>query len=289
MIPAAFDYRRPASLDEAVQVLASLGDEAKLLAGGHSLLPMMKLRLARPATLVDLGGLRAELSYVRDECGTIAVGAMTRHHDVATNPLLHRRIPLLAGAAALVGDPQVRHRGTLGGSLAHADPAADLPAVALALDAVMVARGPGGEREIAARDFFRGFFESDLRPDEVVREVRFPVPAAGHGHEYLKFNRRAQDWAAVGVAALVERDGGGVVQRAAVGLVNMGATPLRAAGVEQALRGTPGDAAAIAAAAEHAADGTTPASDLAASAEYRRHLARVLTRRALTAALGRAG
>jgi aerobic carbon-monoxide dehydrogenase medium subunit len=285
MIPAAFDYARPASLDEAVRLLASLGEDAKLLAGGHSLLPMMKLRLARPATLVDLGALRGELSYLRDGGEVIAVGAMTRHHDVATAPLLHRRVPLLSRAAALVGDPQVRHRGTLGGSLVHADPAADLPAVILALDAVMVVRGPDGEREIAARDFFRGFFESDLRADEVLREVRIPVPSEGHGAAYLKFNRRAQDWAAVGVAAMVERDGDGAVRRAAVGLVNMGATPLRATAVEEALVGTRGEAADVEAAAAHAAGGTTPASDLAASADYRRHLARVLTRRALDAAL----
>jgi len=285
VIPAAFEYHRPRSLDDAVAWLAEQGEDAKLLAGGHSLLPMMRLRLARPSALIDLGALRGELSYVRDEGPMIAVGAMTRHHDVATSDLLQRRLPLLSWAAALVGDPQVRHRGTLGGSLVHADPAADLPAAALALDAVMVARGPGGEREIAARDFFRGFFESALSPDEVLREVRFPVPAAGHGVEYLKFNRRAQDWATVGVAALVERGGGGTVSRVAVGLVNMGATPLRATAVEEGLVGTRGDVDAIAAAAERAADGTSPASDLAASADFRRHLARVLTRRALETAL----
>jgi carbon-monoxide dehydrogenase medium subunit len=285
MIPAEFDYQRPATLDDAVALLAAGGEEAKLLAGGHSLLPMMRLRLARPASLVDLGALRSELSYVRDEGEVIAVGAMTRHHDVASDALLQRRLPLLSRAAALVGDPQVRHRGTLAGSLAHADPAADLPAVALALDAVLVVRGPSGEREIAAGDFFLGFFESALAPDEIVREVRFPVPALRHGVEYLKFNRRAQDWATVGVAALVERDGGGVVSRVAVALANMGPTPLRARAVEAELLGSNGDAGAVARAAEHAAEGTSPASDLAASADYRRHLARVLTRRALTAAL----
>ncbi|HXA30433.1 MAG TPA: xanthine dehydrogenase family protein subunit M [Candidatus Angelobacter sp.] len=285
MIPAAFDYHRPTTLDQAVALLAKHGEEAKLLAGGHSLLPMMRLRLARPASLVDLGGLRGELSYVRDDGASVAIGAMTRHHDVASNPVLRQRLPLLARAASTVGDPQVRHRGTLAGALAHADPAADLPAVALTLDAVLVVRGPSGEREIAAADFFIGFFESALQPDEVVREVRFPVPNPGHGFEYLKFSRRAQDWAMVGVAALVERAPDGTVSRAAVGLTNMGATPLRAIAVEQALTGTNGDASAVAAAAEHAADGTSPAGDLAASAEYRRHLARVLTRRALDAAL----
>jgi len=285
MIPAAFDYHRPATLDEAVEMVAQLGEDAKLLAGGHSLLPMMRLRLARPAALVDLGGLRGELSYVRDSGAVIAVGAMTRHHDVAVSEVLARRLPLLARAASTVGDPQVRHRGTLGGSLVHADPAADLPAVALALDAVMVARGPQGEREIAAADFFRGFFESDLRPDEVLREVRFPIPRDGHGSAYLKFNRRAQDWATVGVAALVELDGDRIA-RVAVGLANMGATPLRARAVEAAITGASvADADALHSAAEHADEDTSPASDLAASADYRRHLARVLTRRALEQAI----
>jgi len=289
MIPAAFDYHRPATLDEAVEMVAQLGEDAKLLAGGHSLLPMMRLRLARPAALVDLGGLRGELSYVRDSGAVIAVGAMTRHHDVAVSEVLARRLPLLARAASTVGDPQVRHRGTLGGSLVHADPAADLPAVALALDAVMVARGPDGEREIPAAEFFRGFFESDLRPDEVLREVRFPVPHDGHGVAYLKFNRRAQDWATVGVAALVELDGDRIA-RVAVGLANMGATPLRARAVEAAITGvTVGDADALHSAAEHADEDTSPASDLAASADYRRHLARVLTRRALEQAIEATG
>ena len=285
MIPAAFDYHRPASLDDAIDLVARLGEEAKLLAGGHSLLPMMRLRLARPAALVDLGGLRSELSYVRSDGDAVAVGAMTRHHDVAVSDLLAQRLPLLAQAAATVGDPQVRHRGTLGGSLVHADPAADLPAVALALDAVMVVRGPSGERSIPAADFFRGFFESDLRPDEVLREVRFPLPRAGHAAAYLKFNRRAQDWATVGVAALVERDGDRIA-RVAVGLANMGATPLRARAVEAALTGAAaGDTEALRSAAEQAAEDTSPASDLAASADYRRHLARVLTRRALERAV----
>ncbi len=288
MIPAAFDYLRPASLDEAVAMLASQGEEAKLLAGGHSLLPMMKLRLARPAALVDLGGLRDGLSYVRSEGGAVAIGALTRHHDVAVSDVVLQRLPVLAHAASLVGDPQVRHRGTLGGSLVHADPAADLPAIALVLDAVMVVRGPSGEREIAAAEFFRGYFESDLRHDEVLREVRFPAPREGHGWAYLKFNRRSQDWATVGVAAVVERgSAAGGVSRVAVGLVNMGATPLRARGVEEELLRRDGamDDAAVDAAAERADEGTTPASDLAGSADYRRHLARVLTGRALRQAL----
>lgn len=282
MIPAAFEYRRPASVEEAVALLAA-DEDAKLLAGGHSLLPMMRLRLARPSLLVDLGGLRGELAHITPGSGSIAIGALTRHHDLDRSPLLRRWLPLLAAAAATVGDPQVRHRGTLGGSLVHADPAADLPAAVLALDAVMVARGPGGEREIAAAEFFRGFFESDLAADEVLVEVRIPLPAEGHGWSYLKFSRRAQDWATVAVAALVERSGDRVT-RAAVGLAGMGETPLRAEAVEAALAG----GAAVAHAAGHADQRTSPVGDLAASPEYRRHLARVLTRRALEEAVGRA-
>lgn len=285
MIPAAFEYRRPGTLEEAISLLA--GDEdAKVLAGGHSLIPMMRLRLARPSTLVDLGGLRGTLAGIRDEGSAVVVGAMTRHHDVHTSALLRERVPLLAQAAGEVGDPQVRHRGTLGGSLAHADPAADLPGVALTLDAVLVAQGPAGRREIPAAEFFRGFFESDLKPDEVLIEVRVPVPAAGHGWSYLKFNRRAQDWATVAVAAIVERSGT-AVSRAAVGLVGMGATPLRAGAMEAALAGREGDG--VDAASQVADQGTSPVDDLAASAQYRRQLARVLARRAVTEAFGRAG
>ena len=283
MIPAAFDYRRPTSVAEAVALLAG-DEEAKLLAGGHSLIPMMRLRLARPSMLVDLGGLRDQLAYVRETSDWIAIGAMTRHHDVATSPVLRHRVPLLSAAAATVGDPQVRHRGTLGGSLVHADPAADLPAATLALDAVMLARGPGGDREIPAGQFFRGYFESDLSGDEVLVEVRIPPPAIGHGWAYLKFNRRAQDWATVAVAALVERSGS-AIGRAAIALAGMGAAPLRAAAVEAAL--IAGGIGAVTAAAEQADAGSSPVSDLAASAEYRRHLARVLTRRALEEALSR--
>ena len=283
MIPAAFGYRRPSSVDEAVALLAS-DDEAKLLAGGHSLLPMMRLRLARPTTLIDLGGLRGELSYIRDDGGVAAIGAMTRHHDVATSELLVRHVPLLAHAASMVGDPQVRHRGTIGGSLAHADPAADLPAVALVLDAVMVVTGPSGTREVAGGEFFQGFLETALQAGEMVREIRVPIPQEGHGWGFVKFNRRAQDWATVAVAALLERDGG-AVRRAAVGLANMGTTPLRARGVEEALVGRGADG--IDAAAQRADEGTSPASDIAASAEYRRHLARVLTARALGEAFAR--
>jgi carbon-monoxide dehydrogenase medium subunit len=268
VIPAAFDYVRAGSADEAVALLAEHGDDAKLLAGGHSLLPLMKLRLASPAVLIDVGRI-ADLSYIRDGGDHVAVGALTRHHDVETSALLREQVPILAHVAHLVGDPQVRHRGTIGGSIAHGDPASDLPAVALALDATLVARGPGGERTIPATDFFRGFLETALDPGEMLTEIRFPTLAGG-GWSYQKFTRRAIDWAVVGVAAI--RNG-----RTGVALVNMGPTTLRASAVEQAIAS--GATATDAAAA--AGDGTEPPSDLNASTEYRQHLVRVLTRRAL--------
>ena len=276
MIPAAFDYVRPASVDEALSLLTEHGDEAKVLAGGHSLVPLMKLRLATPAVVVDVGRLR-ELSYVRDAGDHVAVGALTRHRDVETNALLKAEAPLLAHTASLVGDPAVRHRGTLGGSIAHADPASDLPAAALALGATFVARGPGGERTIPATEFFSGFLETVLRPDELLTEVRVPK-AGGAGWSYQKFNRRALDWAIVGVAAVRNGTSG-------VALVNMGSTPLRATAVEEALAS--GASAADAAAA--AAAGAEPPADLNASADYRRHLAQVLVRRALEEAEARTG
>jgi len=269
VIPAPFDYVRAGSVDEAVSLLGRHGEDAKLLAGGHSLLPLMKLRVAAPAVLIDVGRL-AELRYVRDAGDQVAIGAMTRHRDLETSELLGREVPLLRHAAAQVGDPQVRHRGTLGGSLAHADPAADLPAVILALDGTMVAQGPGGRRTIPASEFFRSIFESALAPDEVLTEVRVPkVP--GQRWAFSKFNQRAQDWAIVGVAAQ-RRDGD-----VGVALVHMGQTPLRAAETEAAVRqgAGPADASAL------ADRGTDPPGDLSASPEYRRHLARVLVRRAL--------
>jgi carbon-monoxide dehydrogenase medium subunit len=269
VIPASFAYARADSVDEAVALLAEHGDDAKLLAGGHSLLPLMKLRLATPSVLVDVGRL-SELSYVRDEGDEIAIGGLTRHHDVETNELLRRHVPILCTAAAEVGDPQVRHRGTLGGSLAHGDPASDLPAVVLALRGSIVVRGSGGERVIAVDDFFQGFLETALAPDEVITEVRVPK-TDGAGWAFEKFNRRAQDWAIVGVAA-VGGDAPGVA------LVNMGPTPVRAESVEAAMRddASPDDAAAT------AGTGTEPPSDLNASPEFRRHLARVLVGRALS-------
>jgi carbon-monoxide dehydrogenase medium subunit len=274
VIPAAFDYQRAASVDEALAALAEHGDDAKLLAGGHSLLPLMKLRLAMPSVLVDIGRI-PDLSYVRGDGGEVRIGALTRHHDLATSELAREQVPLLAAVATEIGDPQVRHRGTVGGSVAHGDPASDLPAALLAMRATLVARGPGGERSIAADDFFTGFLETALAPDEILTEIRVPAaPDAGWGFE--KFNRRAQDWAIVGVAAVLTNGSGGP----GVGLVNMGSLPVRAAGVEEALRSGSGagDAAA------RAADGTEPPDDLNATPEFRRHLAQVLTRRALEAA-----
>jgi carbon-monoxide dehydrogenase medium subunit len=266
MIPAAFDYARAGSADEALSLLRQHGDEAKLLAGGHSLLPLMKLRLATPSVLVDIGRL-ADLSYVRDDGEVVAVGALTRHHDVVGSELLREQVPLLPAAAATIGDPQVRHRGTIGGSLVHGDPASDLPAVVLALGGTLVVRGPAGERSIAATDFFTGFLETAVQPDELLIEIRLPkVPDAGWS--FQKFHRRSQDWAIVGVAA---------VAGAGVALVNMGSVPLRATAVEQALA----SGASAADAAASAADGTEPPSDLNATVDYRNHLARVLVRRAL--------
>jgi aerobic carbon-monoxide dehydrogenase medium subunit len=268
VIPVAFSYARAESVEEAVGLLAEHGDEAKLLAGGHSLLPLMKLRLATPAVLVDVGGL-AELSYISDGGDHVAVGGLTRHHDVEHSAVLHEHAPLLSAAAGEVGDPQVRHRGTLGGSLAHGDPASDLPAVVLALGGTISVRGAEGERTIAATEFFRDFLETALTPDEIITEVRIPK-TNGAGWAFEKFNRRAQDWAIVGVAAVGGDEPG-------VALVNMGTTPIRASAVEDALRG----GASPAEAAEAAAEGTDPPSDLNASPDYRRHLARVLVGRAL--------
>jgi len=271
MIPAPFDYLRADSAEAAIAALVEHGDDAKLLAGGMSLLPLMKLRLATPAVLVDVGRLR-DLSYIRDDGDFLAIGALTRHRDLETSDLLRDVCAPLRGVAAEVGDNQVRHRGTIGGSVAHGDPASDLPAALLALDATFVARGPGGERTVAAAEFFHGFLETALEPDELLTEVRVPkVPGARFA--YQKFNRRAQDWAIVG--ALAVRNGA-----TRVALVNMGATPLRAHGVEEALAA----GAPVADAAERAAEGTDAPADLNATGEFREHLARVLVRRALDAA-----
>ena len=275
MIPAPFDYEVAESVEHAVELLGERED-TKLLAGGHSLLPLLRLRLARPAVLVDLGRVR-ELSYVRDAGDRIAIGALTRHHDVANDPLLQEHCPIVSFAAAQIGDPQVRHRGTIGGSVAHGDPASDMPAVLLALDAELEVAGPEGRRVVPAADFLQGVFLTALGPQDVLREIRVRKLTASHGWSFVKFNRRAQDWATVGVAA-VTQPGNGSPGGAAVALVNMGATPLRARRVEQAWLAGDADPAA------YADEGTEPPSDTFASAEYRRHLARVLVRRALAEA-----
>ncbi|MFL6031353.1 MAG: FAD binding domain-containing protein [Rubrobacteraceae bacterium] len=282
MIPLAFDYEVAESVDHAIDLLGQHGDEAKLLAGGHSLLPIMKLRLAAPAVLVDLGRVE-ELKYVRDEGDHIAIGAMTRHTDVEHGELLQEQCGLLSYTASLVGDPQVRHRGTIGGSISHGDAASDLPSALLGLEGTFVIKGPGGERTVAAGDFFEDYLQTALAPDEVLTEIRVPKLGPNSGWSYKKFNRRAQDWAVVGVAAVVEKSNGSI-SSARIGLTNMGSTPLRATATEGALSSA--GTSSVAEAASSAAEGTSPASDIAASAEYRRHLAQVLTRRAVEEALG---
>jgi aerobic carbon-monoxide dehydrogenase medium subunit len=265
VIPAAFEYARVGSVEEAIELLGR--EDARALAGGHSLIPLLRMRFARPSLLVDIGRLE-ELRYVREEGDRMAIGALTRHCDLVRDPLIARGCGLVARAAQEVGDPQVRHRGTIGGSAAHADPASDLPTVLLTLDGELVARGPDGERTIPAADFFTGPFETALRPQELLTEIRVPKVDGG---VYLKHVRRAQDWATVGVAAA--RIDGSVH----IGLAGMGPTPLRARAAEQALA----DGASLAEAAGRAAEGADPPSDVGGSAEYRAHLAKVLTRRAL--------
>jgi carbon-monoxide dehydrogenase medium subunit len=282
MIPAAFDYVAPTSLAEAVTALSEAGEDAKILAGGQSLIPVLRLRLAFPTTLVDLGKVD-ELRGVREDGDSLVIGAMTRHSEVMEDPLVRQYAGLLAEATATVADPAVRHRGTFGGALAG-----DLAAVALALDAELIAEGPGGRRTIAAKDFFLDYLETALSPDEILSAVRIPKLEGSWGVRYEKFHRVAQAWAIVGVAAAVRMDGdtpGGSIAEARIGLTNMGATPVRASSVEGALVGA-ADRAAVTAAAESAAEGTSPPSDLGGQADYRQHLARVLTARAVSAAAG---
>jgi len=271
VIPAPFDYVRADSTDAALAALGEHGDEAKLMAGGQSLLPLMKLRLAMPAVVVDVSRA-SDLAYVRSAGDHIAIGALTRHCDVAADATLAKELPLLAHVAGTVGDPQVRHRGTIGGSLAHADPSADLPTALLALGASYLLRGPNGEREVAAEGFSTGFLETVLEPDEMITEIRVPTGLTGWGYE--KFTRRAIDWATVAVA-VARRDSG-----TKVALANMGPTVLRAQGVEEALAAGAGAADAAA----RADEGTSPGNDVTASSDYRKHLARVLTERALAQA-----
>jgi carbon-monoxide dehydrogenase medium subunit len=283
MIPAEFDYVRAASVDEALGALREHGD-AKVLAGGQSLLPLMRLRLAYPSVLVDVGRID-EMRGVREDGDRLVIGAATTHDEVLRDPLVRRGCPVVADVVRTVADPAVRHRGTFGGSIAHADPAGDLPALALALDASMEVAGSGGRRTIPASEFFLDYFQTAVGADEVLVSVSVPKLGDGWGHHYEKFNLVAQAYALVGAVALVQRSNGDVGE-ARVGLVNMGPTPIRARAVEQALAGSAATAEAVAAAAGSAGEGTSPASDVHASADYRTHLARVLTGRALTAAAG---
>jgi aerobic carbon-monoxide dehydrogenase medium subunit len=284
MIPAKFDYVRPSSVDEAIGALADGGEDAKVIAGGQSLLPLLRLRLAYPDLLVDIAGLD-ELRGITDGGDHLLIGARTTHYQVVHDPLIGQHCGLLAEAAGTVADPAVRHRGTLGGSIAHADPAGDLPAVIVALDATLIARGPGGNREIPAGEFFVDYLTTALEPGEILTGIRVPKFGTDWGYRYEKFHRTAQAWAIVGVAALVRRSNGHVAE-ARVGLTNMGSVPIRAAAVETAAAGVPASSEALRAIAASADEGTQPPADLHGAPDYRRHLARVLTGRALEAAAG---
>ena len=287
MITHPFSYQAPSTIEEAVRELGKSG-ETKLIAGGHSLLPLMKLGLAQPETLIDLGRIAA-LREIRTEAdGTIAIGALATHRDIAHDQTVRAQLAALAEAASEVGDLQVRARGTIGGSLAHADPAADEPAPTLAYDATIRAIGPKGRRDIRARDYFKGTFETALAPNEIIAEIRFPAPAGRTGGAYAKFAHPASGFAVVGVAAVVTIKADGSVERAAIGVTGAAAAVYRAAEAERALTGTKGDAKAIAGAAAKAADGITALSDLAASSDYRKHLVTVYAKRAIERAMGRA-
>jgi carbon-monoxide dehydrogenase medium subunit len=286
VIPASFDYVAPSSVEDAVQALAQAGDEAKVLGGGQSLLPVLRMRLAAPTTLVDLRKV-TELRGVRDDGDAIVIGSMTTHHDVTRDSLVAQHAELVAKTTRTIADPQIRHLGTFGGSLVHADPAGDLLAPAVALGAEMVIAGSSGRRTVPASEFFVDFFTTAVAPDEILVEVRIPKHT-GWGSHYEKFNRVAQAWSIVAVAAAVRSEGGSIAE-ARVALTNMGSTPIRATGVEQALVGQPASAEAIRAAAQHAAEGTSPTTDGNADADYREHLARVLTGRAVAAAAGVGG
>ncbi len=277
MIPAEFDYVAPGSLDDALKALADGGEDAKVLAGGHSLIPLMKLRMAAPSLIVDLRQLD-ELKNASSDGDSIRLGALVTHHRVATGGY-----GLTSAAAATIADQQVRNMGTIGGTLAHGDPASDLPAILLAHEGSVILRGPNGEREVGAADFFEDFLTTSVAEDEILTEVRLPA-LEGYGYGYEKFNRRQEDWAMVAVSALVKKAADGTCEDVRIGLTHMGSVPLRATAVEEALRGQPLTADSIAAAAANAAEGTDPPADLNASQEYKRHLARVLTKRALTAA-----
>jgi len=280
MIPSAFEYVAVSSVREAVQALTKHGEEAKVLAGGHSLLPLMKLRLANPGILVDIGRVK-DLRYIKQADGHIAIGALTTHYEVESSPLLRDTIPVLPEAAAVIGDVQVRNRGTIGGSVAHGDPASDFPTVLAALGATFKILGPNGERSVPVEEFFQDTFTTALGPADVLAEIRVPIPAPGTGQTYMKFSRRATDWAIIGVAALLRQRQDGTADLVRMAFTSAGPTPMRARGVEQALTGRRADAGAIRAAAEQAPEGLSPSADLGGSVEYKLHLSRVFARRAL--------
>jgi carbon-monoxide dehydrogenase medium subunit len=283
MIPAKFDYVAPSSVEEALTALAEAGDDAKIMAGGQSLLPVLRMRLNAPELVIDLGRIDS-LRGVRDDGDAIVIGALTTHSEVVTNDLVKEHALLLSKAAAEVADNQIRHRGTFGGSCAHADPAGDMGPAALALDAEFVIAGAGGTRTVAAKDFFVDLFETAIGEDEILTEVRIPKHT-GWGAHYEKFVRVQHQWPIVAVAATVKADGG-TISEAKVGLTNMGSTPLRASATEGALAGAAATDDGVRAAADQAAEGTHPPSDLNGDADYRKHLATVLTRRAVLAAAG---
>ncbi|GAB3679910.1 FAD binding domain-containing protein [Saccharopolyspora tripterygii] len=283
MIPAQFEYVAPSTVEEALAALAAAGEDGKVLGGGQSLLPVLRMRMADPSTIVDVGRI-PEMRGIREEGDALVVGAMTTHYEVARDPLIAQHAQLLALATRTVADPQVRHRGTFGGSLAHADPAGDLPAPALALEAEMVIAGPSGRRTVPASEFFVDYFTTALEPTDLLVEIRMPKWTGWNAH-YEKFNRVAQAWSIVGVAAAV-RVSGGAIAEARIALTNMGPTPVRATGVEQALVGQQATAEAVRAAARHATEGTSAPGDASADTDYREHLAEVLTGRAVLAAAG---
>jgi carbon-monoxide dehydrogenase medium subunit len=284
MIPAKFSYARPESVEEAVSALDAGGEDAKVISGGQSLLPLLRLRLAYPDVLVDVGRL-GELRGVRDEGDSLEIGALTTLYELTRDPLIREHCGLVSEAAGVIADPAVRHRGTIGGALAHADPAGDLPAVIVALGGTFTVRGPGGERQIDATRFFADYLTTTLEPNEILTGIRVPKLGPGWGYRYEKFHRSAQAWAIVGVAALARRDNGHIAE-ARIGLTNMGPVPIRASAAEAAVAGAAADPRALREAAARADQESSPPSDLHGAADYRRHLARVLTARALATAAG---
>src|SRR6266481_238868 len=288
MIPPAFEYLRPNTVPEAVAMLQQHGDEAKILSGGQSLIPMMKLRLARPGFLIDINRISG-LSYIKEEGGYLKIGGLTREAELENSLLIHSKYPIIFDTARVIADPQVRNMATLAGNLAHGDPANDHPATMLALEAQVVAVGPQGERVLPIESFFVTLFTTELRHDEIVSEIRIPTPPPKSGGAYLKLERKVGDFATAGVAVQLTVDGGGVCQKVGIGLTNVGATPVKARKAEESLRGKKLDEAAIAQASQSAADEAQPSSDLRGPAEYKKGLVKELTRRALARAYERAG